>query len=133
MVGFNGSPTACRAVAWAIGHAHRQGARLVVVHVSDIPMWAALVAEFGLAWQATLSERDAGIEKQAHAALEKAGFAWEYLHRVGHPVDQLARTADVIQADAVVVGASRRSTRLIGRSVAGRLLRSRHWPVIVVP
>jgi nucleotide-binding universal stress UspA family protein len=53
--------------------------------------------------------------------------------RDGCPLTELIRVAETFRADAVVVGASRRLSRLTGLSIAARLLRAGRWPVIVVP
>ncbi|MCU1663055.1 MAG: universal stress protein UspA, partial [Pseudonocardia sp.] len=51
----------------------------------------------------------------------------------GDPFTELARIADEVRADAVVVGASTQAGhRLIG-SLAVRLVRAGRWPVTVVP
>ena len=133
LVGFDGSAAAWRAAAWALGQARRQRARLVFVFISVIPARAAFEPQLVPPWRASLAKLAAGFADQLEAVLGEAGVSWEFLHREGHPVTELARAADVLRADAVVVGASRHWLRRAGFSVAGGLLRSGHWPVTVVP
>ena len=133
LVGFDGSAAAWRAAAWALGQARCQRARLVFVYISVIPAWAAAEPQLVPHWRATVAELAAGIANQLEAVLGEADVSWEFLHREGHPAIGLARAADVLRADTVVVGASRHWLRRAGLSVAGGLLRSGHWPVTVVP
>jgi nucleotide-binding universal stress UspA family protein len=133
LVGFDGSAAAWRAAAWALGQARRQRARLVFVYISVIPAWAAFAPELVPHGRASLAKLAAGIADQLDAVLGEADVSWEFLHREGHPATELARAADVLRADAVVVGASRHWLRRAGLSAAGGLLRSGHWPVTVVP
>ena len=122
-----------RAAAWVLGQARRQRAQLVFVYISVIPAWVAFEPQLVPHWRAGLAKLAAGIGDQLEAVLGEAGVSWEFLHREGHPATELARAADVLRADTVVVGASRHWLRRAGLSAAGGLLRSGHWPVTVVP
>ena len=133
LVGFDGSAAAWRAAAWALGQARCQRARLVFVYTSVIPAWASFAPELFPDWRANLANLAAGVADQLEAGLGEADVSWEFLHRVGHPAIELARAADLLRADTVVVGASRHWLRRAGLSAAGGLLRSGHWPVTVVP
>ena len=132
LVGFDGSTTACRALAWALGRARNQPARLVFVYVSAPPRWA-FAPQVLCEWHVAEAALSAAIERQLEAVLGDSGVPWEFQHRSGRPVIELAQVADALRVDAVVVGMSRCWIRLLGLSMAGRLLRSAHWPVIMVP
>jgi nucleotide-binding universal stress UspA family protein len=133
LVGFDGSAAAWRAAAWALGQARCQRARLVFVYISVMPARVAFAPELFPDWRAGLAKLAAGIADQLEAGLGNADVSWDFLHREGHPAIELARAADVLRADTVVVGTSRHWLRRAGLSVAGGLLRSGDWPVVVIP
>jgi nucleotide-binding universal stress UspA family protein len=134
LVGFDGSTAACRAVAWALGQARCQRARLVVVHVRPVPSWVVLGPPQLLPlWRANVAQIAAEVASQLHAALDETDVSWEFTQRDGRPVTELARMATALSADAIIVGASRRRLGRICLSVPGRLLRTGSWPVTVVP
>jgi nucleotide-binding universal stress UspA family protein len=134
VVGFDGSAAACRAAAYALGQARRQGARLLFVYVSnDTSALAGLVPELLPYTRESAAAVTAQVREQLAAVLGTAEVPWGFLHRQGRPITELAGTADTLRADAVIVGASRPWLSRSAGSVATRLLRSRHWPVTVVP
>jgi nucleotide-binding universal stress UspA family protein len=134
LVGFDGSTAAWRAAAWALGQARCQRARLVFVHVSRVPLWVALgPPQLIPLWRANSAELTAGIVGQLGAILGETDVCWEFVQCDGHPVAELARMADALGADAIIVGASRCRVRRSCLSVPGRLLRKKNWPVIAVP
>ncbi len=51
----------------------------------------------------------------------------------GDPYTALRDTADRSQVDTVVVGASQKAGHRFAGSVATKLIRTGHWPVLVVP
>ena len=135
VVGLDGSTAAWRAAAYALGQARRQGAGLAFVYVNTpLPWWAAGFAPQLIPYlRDAETQAEADITRELAVVLREENVPWELLYRRGCPVTQLARAADALCADAVVVGASRRRPRRVTPSVAGRLLRSRHWLVTVVP
>jgi nucleotide-binding universal stress UspA family protein len=84
-------------------------------------------------WRVNSAELTAEIARQLHTILRETDVCWEFVARDGRPVTELARVADALGADAIIVGASRRRLRWRCLSVPGRLVRKRNWPVTAVP
>jgi nucleotide-binding universal stress UspA family protein len=73
------------------------------------------------------------LRGEAAKASARAPVRYDFRSERGDAYNELARIADEVKADAVVVGASAQAGhRLIG-SVAVRLVRAGRWPVTVVP
>ncbi len=132
VVGVDGSDTAMRAAAYAFGLARREGCRLLVA-------FAAARSGFTLTAQAAAFEHrtqqqlheELGEELRAQA--EELAVPVTFVKVHGDPVTALRDAADCCHADTVVVGASTSAGHRIAGSVASRLIRAGHWPVIVVP
>lgn len=132
LVGVDGTDTAMRAAAYAFGLARRQGYRLLVAFVA---------ARSGLSFTAQAAAFEHRTNEQLHAELctelrsaaEELGVPVTFVRVHGDPVTSLRDTADCCHVDTVVVGASTRAGHRIAGSVAGRLIRAGHWPVVVVP
>ncbi|MFE3206385.1 universal stress protein [Embleya sp. NPDC059237] len=133
LVGVDGSRTSLRAADYALGQARRGDAELVSVYVRA-PMGIAATTPEG-----------AGVMEQAHesAVHEVADYITKraaelrvhhrFVEAYGDVAHEIAKLADQVRADAVVVGASERfGHRLVG-SLAIRLVRSARWPVTVIP
>jgi nucleotide-binding universal stress UspA family protein len=58
---------------------------------------------------------------------------WDIVSRTGSAYVELRRVATDVRADAVVVGASSRLGHRVAGSIAARLVKTKRWPVIVVP
>ena len=65
--------------------------------------------------------------------LGELGVPVTFLKAYGDPYTTLREAADRCQVDAVVVGASTSAGHRIAGSVATKLIRAGHWPVLVVP
>jgi nucleotide-binding universal stress UspA family protein len=132
LVGVDGSDTAMRAAAYAIGLARRQGYRLLVAFVvtrSGLALTGP-AAVFELRTQQQLHEE---LREQVRSAAEEFGVPVTYLRVYGDPVTALREAADCSHADTVVVGASTSAGHRFAGSVATRLIKTGHWPVVVVP
>jgi nucleotide-binding universal stress UspA family protein len=134
LVGLDGSTTGWRAAAYAIGQARQQHGRLVFVYVVNptAPFWVGSEAPVTAALLANAERVQAEIAATLTTALHQLNLPWEFRRSQGRPVVELARLADKLHADAVIVGASHRRTRWTG-SLTSRLTRSCHWPITVVP
>ncbi len=134
MVGVDGTDTSMRAAAFAAGLARRQGARLVAVFVAAPSAWVPIGAP-GLAYaQAENAETLADeLREQVHLGAQDLGICASFQYLRGDPYRELSRTADEIQADLVVIGASTGLCHRLLRSTGSRLVRARRWPVVVVP
>jgi nucleotide-binding universal stress UspA family protein len=133
VVGVDGSPTSMRAGAYAAGLARRQNSRIVAVHVTSTPMLSGMVPSASGAIEQGLEDVAEEVRREVEAAVEYMQMSADYRAVRGDPFTELARIADEVRADAVVVGASTQAGhRLIG-SLAVRLVRAGRWPVTVVP
>jgi nucleotide-binding universal stress UspA family protein len=136
LVGVDGSDSSWRAAAYAGGLARRQGSRLVVVYVQSV---SPLVAFGGVAAAATevTSEVADQILAEIREATERVAdsfrIRWEFHSVNGEPFSGLAKMADELRADAVVVGASEHAGHRFIGSLAVRLVKAARWPVTVVP
>jgi nucleotide-binding universal stress UspA family protein len=132
LVGVDGSDTAMRAAAFAMGLARRQGCRLIVAFVAVHSALTALGPGVAAA-QAATEELHADLRSTARAAAEELGVPVTFLKTYGDPYTRLREAADNCQVDTVVVGASMSAGHRFAGSVATKLIRAGHWPVLVVP
>jgi nucleotide-binding universal stress UspA family protein len=134
MVGVDGGAAAERAGAYAGGLARRQHAHLVVVFVASPSLYLALAPPgLSAAAEETIQELTEEMRRQVGQRAQELAVPITFLCRRGEAAAELARVADELRADMVVVGASRRGRRRLTGSVARRLLRTGRWPVVVVP
>jgi nucleotide-binding universal stress UspA family protein len=136
VVGVDGSDSSLRAGAYAAGLARRQGSRLTVVYARNVGGGATVAADLtGAATLARLEELDA-IEAELRAELSRAVWDLDVAIDVrrGPAFAVIEKVADEVRAEAVVVGASRGTTFLMPSApLAVQLIRTRRWPVVVVP
>jgi nucleotide-binding universal stress UspA family protein len=133
VAGVDGTETSLRAAAYAWGLARRQDAHLVFVHVASVGGLSAATPGGAVAMREAGQEVVDELRAEAAAAAERDPVRYEFRSAHGDAFAELARAADEVKADAVVVGASAQAGhRLIG-SVAVRLVRAGRWPVTVVP
>ncbi|MCG8922563.1 universal stress protein [Lentzea sp. CC55] len=134
MVGVDGSDTAMRAAAAAFGLARRQGARLVVAFVAYHSSLAAFSPAVASVFEHEATARlHAELSDQTRCAAEELDVPVTFVKAFGDPFTVLRDSADRCQADMVVVGASRQAGHRFAGSVATRLVKTGHWPVLVVP
>ncbi|MCW2887800.1 MAG: hypothetical protein QOE54_4786 [Streptosporangiaceae bacterium] len=133
VTGVDGSETSLRAAAYAWGLARRQDALLVFVHVTSVGGLSAATPGGAVAMREADQQVADELRAEAKAAAARTPVRYEFRDERGDAFAALARVADEVKADAVVVGASAQAGhRLIG-SVAVRLVRAGRWPVTVVP
>lgn len=133
VVGYDGTAPSLRAGAYAAGLARRQGARLVVVHVTGTLAMAGFVpGAYGIV-EETRNQIDADMRREVLEGAAYARVAVDFRSVRGDPFTELSRVADDVRADAVVVGASAGAGHRFVGSIAVRLVRSGRWPVTVVP
>lgn len=133
LVAVDGSDTSMRAGAYAAGLARRQHAKLICLYVR-VP--SALVGmNIGLAapLRQTQDEIAREIRDMVSSGMQRIGLEVAFLERAGNPVAEIARAADELQVDAVVVGASTQAGHRFVGSIAAHLVRIARWPVTVVP
>jgi nucleotide-binding universal stress UspA family protein len=137
VVGVEDSDTAWRAVAYAVGLARRQDALQAFVHV--LPAHPAAMFA-GVSWMLAADDLTAAEQLRNRVAIGLAvtlglpAPRWEFhIMRAADVAGGLATTADELRADTVVIGTSRSVRHRFFGSPALRLVRTRRWPVIVVP
>nr|WP_312881249.1 universal stress protein [Actinomadura alba] len=133
VAGVDGSTTSMRAGAYAAGLARRQNSRLVVVYVAGRSSLAGMAPGGALATEQTMDEIADGLRREVTDAAARLGVPAEFVVSRGDPLTELARIADEVKADGVVVGASEKAGHRLVGSLAVRLVRIGHWPVTVVP
>ncbi|HVW81108.1 MAG TPA: universal stress protein [Mycobacteriales bacterium] len=133
VAGVDGSEQSLRAASFAAGWARRDGSALVCVYVqrwhaaaSQDPH-AAMICEQG--------EREvvAKLRRDLLDAQTRWGVRAELVVRRGDPTSELAKVADEVRADSVVVGRSTKVGHERLGSTGGKLIRAGRWPVTVVP
>jgi nucleotide-binding universal stress UspA family protein len=132
LVGVDGSDTAMRAAAFAFGLARRQSYRLVAVFVASHSALTSLGPAVVAAHEVT-EELDRELRSATRAMAEELGVPVTFMTTYGDPYTRLREAADRCQVDTVVVGASMSAGHRFAGSVATKLIRAGHWPVLVVP
>lgn len=94
--------------------------------------------QFAVAYSAgavSCCQQDAAdaIARQVIAAMRSIDVDWMFRVLTGAVAGELDRVAHRLEADAVIVGHSRRRLRLSGRSVAARLNRFGRHVIVAVP
>lgn len=134
LVAVDDSLTARHAMSYAAGLARRNGAELTLLHVHE-PLPNTLWIDAVGASSVELVAEDGGTELLAQFANlvhEQYGIEANYLLRDGLPAKEIARVADEVHADVVVVGASCSRFHLTSPSIPGKLMKHSSWPLIVV-
>ena len=136
LVGVDGSQTSMHALAYAVGLARRQHSRLVAVFVRTPARGMFTVTDrTGVVLEAHLEAQDE-IETELRGLFCRStewGVEAELVVTDGDPLSRLSNIAEQKRADAVIVGASTALGHRLAGSLAVRLVRSRRWPITVVP
>src|SRR3954451_18464626 len=133
VVGFDGSTSSERALAYAIGMAHRSGSGLIIVHVANrLPttVWAGCEPPV---FVDVPDHRTEVLGLELACAEYLAEVPWILVERGGDICHELEEVGREYEADAIVVGSTH---GLVGRlfgSVAGRLAKRAQRPVVVIP
>jgi nucleotide-binding universal stress UspA family protein len=135
VAGVDGSDTSMRAGAYAWGLARRNDAELLLVHVSPVSSLSSLTPGGAAIMREAAEETARELRAEIDRAISQGRPAvrYEFVVEQGDAATVLARTADRVRADVVVVGASAQAGHRLVGSVAVRLVRAGHWPVTVVP
>ena len=126
VIGYDGSATARRALAWALAHAN--GAKILVAHAYEPPHeWLGYPN-----YERVLRQHLARGEKLLAELPDDPRIETELL--AGRPAEAIARVASVREADEIVVG-SRGFGPLRGAlgSTSHELIGLTDRPVVVIP
>ena len=133
LVAVDGSETSLRAAAYAAGLARRQGSDLIALFVHTPGAMAAMRPESVVGMSATNAETARQLRQAIADNAERIGVRVSLIEREGDPAIEIAKAADELRVDAVVVGASTQvGHRFIG-ALGIHLIKLAHWPVTVVP
>jgi nucleotide-binding universal stress UspA family protein len=133
VVGFDGSVSSERALAYAVGMARRSRTGLVIVHVANrLPatVWAGCEPPVFVDVPDHRTEV-LGLELACSDFL--GDVPWVLVERGGDICHELEEVAREYAADAIVVGGTNGFLARLFGSVAGRLARRANRPVVVIP
>ncbi len=140
VVGVDGSTHAAYALEWAIRMAKGMGSEVTAVFAIVPPMYfdtgfggsAAIVPpQFDPEWRAAMKKE---FEDEWCKALRDSGVTYRTVMEDGRPASLIARTADAVGADVVVVGRRGRgeAAELLLGSVSHELVLHCKRPVLVI-
>lgn len=133
VVGFDGSLSSERALAYAVGMARRSQCGLVIVHVANrLPatVWAGCEPPVFVDLPDHRTEV-LGLELACADYLN--GVPWILVERGGDICHEIEEVGREYAADAIVVGTTHGLLGKLFGSVSGRLARRANRPVIVIP
>ncbi|MGW9248647.1 universal stress protein [Streptomyces badius] len=133
VVGFDGSTSSERALAYAIGMAGRSGSGLIIVHVANrLPttVWAGCEPPV---FVDVPDHRTEVLGLELASADYLSEVPWVLVERGGDICHELEEVGREYAADAIVVGSTHGIVGRIFGSVAGRLARRAQRPVVVIP
>ncbi|MFI0979556.1 universal stress protein [Streptomyces sp. NPDC021093] len=133
VVGFDGSTSSERALAYAIGMARRLGQGLIIVHVANrLPttVWAGCEPPV---FVDVPDHRTEVLGLELACADYLAEVPWILVERGGDICHELEEVGREYEADAIVVGSTQGIVGRLFGSVAGRLAKRAQRPVVVIP
>lgn len=142
LVGYDDEPPAVRALDYAIEEARRDGARLLVLAVAEMPLDPFAPREFGTAGDAPTPPSELGeptwlepILAHARDRVAAGRVPTDFLWAAGEPSLKIIDTAATEGVDLIVLGSHHHGVlgRLFGTDVAGEVRRRAACEVVVVP
>ncbi len=133
LVAVDGSDASLRAAAYAAGLARRQNCRLLVVFVHSTGGVAAMRPESVVGMGQANAETARQLQQMIEENADRLGLQVSLVQRHGDPAGEIAKVADKLRVDAVVVGASARVGHRFVGAVGVHLVKLARWPVTVVP
>jgi nucleotide-binding universal stress UspA family protein len=144
VVGTDGSPSAQRAVSWALGEARLRGAALHIVHAWMVPLVDALPEPWLLA--RPIGHTEEGLEEQLGAAAREFLEATVAEAKAAEPeLDVIGELAEMRPAAALLAAARDADLLVVGSrghggfaglllgSVSSQCVHHAPCPVVVVP
>jgi nucleotide-binding universal stress UspA family protein len=111
VVAADGSPASIRGLEQVADLAPRIGASVVVVFVRHLPATALMAPGMtNPAFVEALDGQESEVRQDVLRLMGGAGVAWELKVREGSPGEEIAKVADEMGADLVVVGSNRHSS-----------------------
>jgi nucleotide-binding universal stress UspA family protein len=143
LVPIDGSETSRKALAYAVGLAKQTGSTIVVLSVVEKdPFFVAQTVPPVATPTHLMENMEDYLIQAAQALVEEAGnfcgssgVDAQKLVRTGHPVREIARAAEDLGADIIVIGSHGRSAlqaSLLGSVTVGVIHRETKVPVLVV-
>jgi nucleotide-binding universal stress UspA family protein len=135
VVGVDGSDPAWRAYSWAVGHARRAHCPVLALFVATSTFVSSVISygdrdgHIANAF-AELAEQ---LRTQVAAIATEVGVEVRFAWVRGEPAHALIAAARENSADLIVVGAPHHLLHRVVGSRAGRLIRNREIPIVVVP
>lgn len=133
LVAIDGSDASLRAGAYAAGLARRARCALFVVFVHSSAGFAAMRPESLAGLEQTQVETLRQLRATVQDRVGELGVEVTIVERRGDPAIEIAKVADELRVDAVIVGASTQVGHRFVGAVGVHLVRQAHWPVTVVP
>jgi nucleotide-binding universal stress UspA family protein len=135
VVAADGSPASTQGLEQVADLAPRIGAEVVVVYVRHFPGTALMapgIADGSL--MEALDEQESEVRQDVLRLVGGTGVDWKFMVRVGSPGEEIAKVADEMNADLVVVGSNRHSSlhNLFLGSTAAYLTAHSRVPVLVM-
>jgi nucleotide-binding universal stress UspA family protein len=133
VIGFDGSLSSERALAYAIGMARRSHCGLVIVHVANrLPstVWAGCEPPV---FVDVPDHRTEVLGLELSCADHLTAVPWILIERGGDICHELEEVGREYEADAIVVGGTHGFVGKLFGSVSGRLARRANRPVVVIP
>ena len=140
LIATDGSETSVRAAEMAVGIGKKSGAAVTAVYVMDVqrlaqlPGYAAMPGIKDNLMELMFKEGGEALEEIEDMARD-AGVAYERALAEGDPGEELLKLCRDSGFDLIVMGTIGRSglTRFLLGSVAEKVVRHSHVPVLVVP
>jgi nucleotide-binding universal stress UspA family protein len=132
VVGYDGSVSSERALAYAIGMAKRNRSGLIIVYVARYEPLAWSLLET-CTFLDLPDHRAEVLSLELVCAEHLAGVPWIFVERSGPVVHALEDVGQEYRANAIVIGSPRGPVGRVLGSVVARLTRRALRPVVVVP
>jgi nucleotide-binding universal stress UspA family protein len=133
LVGYDASASSRHALAYAAGLARRLGRPLLVVYVVPFGVYCEPMSGQVVYPVRDRAELEPWLLHELDEACDCEGLDVSVMTRRGNAARELAAAADLLSADALVVGAPGHWLHHLAGSIPGWLARHARCPVIVVP
>lgn len=129
VVGFDGTDPSRNALAYAAGLARRENATLLIAFVESLSgatLWF-------FAGSPLMPDLAPDFAEDLRAELGHVGVPWRFVSVRGDTARELESLAAATQADAIVVGRSRSTWRILTGNVPRALVKHARRTILIVP